>query len=248
MNIINVMLNITFKKAVVIGRQPSLQKSIEVIAKKYFKISKQPQKPDFVIACGGEGTLLWSELIYPGVPKLFFIFRREKITTAGKRVISAVLAKLNQKKIKIVQLPKLEAIVNGKKRIVGMNEINIHYTPPIALRLRVSARNKKIDTIGDGLVVATPYGSEAYFKSITRRNFATGIGVAFNNPTKPTKPLFVPETEKIKVVVLRRVGVVVADCDPHLIKIKEGDKIIIRKVRNVTKVIKLSDRPLKISL
>lgn len=40
--------------------------------------------------------------------------------------------------------------------------------------------------IGDGLLVATPFGSSGYYRSITGGVFEIGVGVAFNNVHKPT--------------------------------------------------------------
>jgi len=39
--------------------------------------------------------------------------------------------------------------------------------------------------IGDGLLVATPFGSSGYYRSISGGVFETGLGVAFNNVHKP---------------------------------------------------------------
>lgn len=39
--------------------------------------------------------------------------------------------------------------------------------------------------IGDGVLVATPFGSTGYYRSITGGTFSSGLGVAFNNVHTP---------------------------------------------------------------
>lgn len=204
------------------------------VAKKYFNIVKH--NPDFVLAYGGDGTLLFAERQFPSVPKIFV---KHKSSCNGCKLfdLEKVIRKVANGKYKLKELIKLEAEVDGKK-IVALNDISIHYSPPEALRFFVYIDKKKVggEFIGDGVVVSTPFGSSAYFKSITRKTFSKGIGIAFNNTTKFQKPKILSENSKVVVEITRGKGVVVAD-NQKPVKIKEGDKVKVKKHKMKAKLI-----------
>jgi len=210
-------------------------------------IKETRSHPDIVIAFGGEGTFLFSEQKYPGIPKLFI---RHKRTCKKSHNLLPILNALKRGAYVIENHPKLQAVVNNQRRktLVCMNDINIHYVPPMALRFSVKINGRKVadNVIGDGLIIATPYGSSAYYKSITRSTFSNGIGVAFNNPVKPHKPLKLKADSKIEVKIIRGPGVLAADCCRKLIKLKEGDVIRIKKHKSPARIIHLRGRKLKI--
>jgi NAD kinase len=74
---------------------------------------------------------------------------------------------------------------------VGMNDIHLHHTSPVrAAKFSVRIHDDGVvyetdRAIGDGLLVATPFGSTAYYRSLTGGSFESGVGVAFNNRHKP---------------------------------------------------------------
>ncbi|MCD6547501.1 MAG: NAD(+)/NADH kinase [Nanoarchaeota archaeon] len=207
---------------------------VKHLAKKYFKIVKS--NPDFVLAYGGDGTLLFAEKLYPNIPKIF-VKHKSSCRSCELLNLENVLKKVANGNYKIKELIKLEANVNGKK-FVALNDINIHYIPPEALRFFVYVNGKRVngEFIGDGVVVCTPFGSTAYFKSITRKTFNKGIGIAFNNTTRFQKPKVVSEDSKIVVEITRGSGVVVAD-NQKPIKIKKGDKVKIKKNDGMARII-----------
>jgi len=207
---------------------------VKHLAKKYFKIVKS--NPDFVLAYGGDGTLLFAEKLYPNIPKIF-VKHKSSCRSCKLLNLENVLKKVANGNYKIKELIKLEANVNGKK-FVALNDINIHYIPPEALRFFVYVNGKKVngEFIGDGVVVCTPFGSTAYFKSITRKTFNKGIGIAFNNTTRFQKPKVVSEDSKIVVGITRGSGVVVAD-NQKPIKIKKGDKVKVKKYKENAKIV-----------
>ena len=203
-------------------------------AKRYFKVVDK--NPDFVLAYGGDGTLLFAEEVYPSIPKIF-VKHESSCRNCRLLNLEKVLNKVASKNYKLKELVKLQANVNGKK-IIALNDINVHYQPPEALRFFVYVNGKRIngEFIGDGVVVSTPFGSSAYFNSITRKKFDKGIGIAFNNITRFQKPKIVSESSKVVVEIARGRGVVVAD-NQKPIKIRAGDKIKIRKHNKNTKII-----------
>jgi len=202
--------------------------------KKYFDAVYK--NPDFVLAYGGDGTLLFAEKLYPTIPKIF-VKHKSSCRNCKLLNLEEVLKKVASKNYKLKEFIKLEASVNGKK-VIALNDINIHYAPPEALRFFVYVNGEKVNNefIGDGVVVSTPFGSSGYFKSITRKKFSKGIGVAFNNTTKSQKPKIVNENLKIVVKISRGKGIVVAD-NQKPIKIKKGNKIEIKKFKKNAKIV-----------
>ena len=179
-------------------------------------------KPDIVACVGGDGTLLLAEQKFPGVPKLFIYHKCPR--KCGHARLAMFFRQLKAGNYRIVKALALEAHVNGKT-VRAINDINIHYVPPQALGLRVSAGNKVYDALGDGVVISTPFGSNAYFKSITFTTVRRGIGVAFNNPSKHRHFLHLQHGAKIRVKVMRHNGVLANDASPKTVRLRPGDVV-----------------------
>lgn len=204
--------------------------------------------PDLVIAFGGEGTFLYSEMMYSGVPKVLVI-HSSKCKKCEKHDYKKIIKALVEKKFEILEFIKVQGSVNDKT-LVGLNEVNIHYQPPLAIRLDVEVDGKNIvnECVGDGLIVSTPYGSSGYFCSITRKTFDKGLGIAFNNPVKAVKPKIVPKDSVIKVKVVRGPGVLCVDCNKEVIPLKTGDVIKIQKHVNYARILKLNGENRKVKI
>ncbi len=212
-------------------REKLLKREVRVVNK----------NPDVVIIIGREGSLLFAEQKFPEVPKLFLKHEKEcKKCRARKPHRLAFIGRLKKGKFRVVKLSKLEVKINGKKKFDALNDINIHYKPPSAMRFGVSinGRNVAPKVIGDGLVVSTPHGSTAYFLSIVGKKFSSGIGIAFNNPTKKQKNKTLSKNSKIKVKIHRGPGVLCSDCNKNLINLKNGDVIDIQQSKEAAKLIK----------
>lgn len=202
--------------------------------------------PDMVIAFGGDGSLMFSEQAFPDVPKVLLFMERNKKYRGVD--FSEVLMKIEEGAYKIKKIMRLCALLNGKTEICGMNDVNIHYCPPCALRYDVKVGDKEFkDLIGDGLIISSPYGSEAYYKSITRKSFKRGIGIAFNNTTEAVKPLVVKDDEVIKVKITRGPGVLTCDCNKDVLSLKSKDTIRIHAEKNVN-IAQLKGHDLKIRI
>lgn len=208
------------------------------------KLNKK--NPDVVISFGGDGTALLAERIYPSIPRI--LIKHSKICVKCKEHdFSKVLTGLKERRFKIIEEIKVEGIVNKdpKKKLIGLNEIGIHHKIPTkTIRLQVKVNGKVIENevIGDGVIIATPYGSSAYFYSITRKRFSKGLGIAFNNPKRRTKSRIVKDDSEIEIKFLRGHGLMTADNNEKMFSIKSGDIVTVRKLSKKAKIIELKGR------
>jgi NAD+ kinase len=197
------------------------------------------ENPDVVISYGGDGTLLGAERDWPGIPKVA-LRDSKRCLICSSRSNDLVLHHLAEGKLKRTEFIKLEATVHWKDGhssdvLVGINDINMHKTMLNAgVRYSVWIDDEPYlggqhdDIVGDGLVVATPFGSAAYYRSITNSKFRTGIGLAFNNTTEPVTHLVLREDSLIRVQITRGPAQLAADNDPRILSLGLGDEITIR--------------------
>ena len=205
------------------------------------------KKPDIVISFGGDGTALLAERLYPGVPRLMIKHKRD-CKDCKKHDFSKIIEALKKRRFKVVKEIKVEGIVNGdkRKRLIGLNEISIHHKIPtktVTFRVKVNGKIIARSAKGDGLIVSTPYGSGAYFYSVCKRRFSKGLGIAFNNCKERLKKCrVVNENSIIEVEILKDKGLLVADNNPVMIPLREGDRIRIRKAREFARIIEINGR------
>ena len=207
-----------------------------------FDLELDGRNPDVVVSFGGDGTALYGERIYPGIPRV--MIRHRTCTKCKEHDISKVLNALRGKRYQIKDEIKVEIIVNDDltKRLVGLNEVGIHHKIPTkALRLRIKINGKVIEEeqISDGLIVATPYGSTAYFYSICRKKFYKGLGIAFKNPKSGKRGMIVDDNSTIEVEVLRGIGLVAADNNEKVFEVTAGDRILIKKAEEKARIIEI---------
>jgi len=224
------------RRIAVYGKTP--EKAVELkkeLSKHGFILDDK--KPDIVISYGGDGTFLAAERTYPEIPKA--LFRYSKICKKCHDLpISHAVELLERGKFRIINYPKIEAKI-GKQTLVAANDIVVRNALPIrAMRFTLSVNGKKIDDeiIGDGILVATAFGATGYFYSITRKTFDKGIGIAFNNTTIAHHPMFLKKT-RIKLTVTRGTGLVGADNNQKIMKLKPGQSVTITISRKKTRLI-----------
>ncbi len=198
--------------------------------------------PDIIASYGGDGTIMHAEYDFPGIPK--FILKNSKTCKKGIDLPpEELLKKIFDKEYIIEESHKLEAVL-GNERIMGFNEIIVHNADPrSALRYEIFVDKRQIGNviIGDGIVVATPYGSTGYFRSITDSFTEIGIGVAFNNSTEQLDHMVLREDAVITVKIMRGPGVAYADNQEKEIFLKVGDILIIKEAKDVARIIKLKE-------
>ncbi len=218
------------------GRILLLGRDLDVVASAARELSLEvvEERPDVVVTHGGDGLLLHSERLWPGVPKLPLRNSRRgrkcepsEVRHALERLARGELVRRPQMKL------RLEA--RGLHQ-VALNDVIVHNARPTSsLRCRVFLDGREFgdEIVGDGVVAATPFGSTAYYRSITRGIFQLGIGLAFNNSIEQVDHLVLDENTAIRIVITRGPAVAVADNHPELIALAEEDEVVIRREEGV---------------
>ncbi len=195
--------------------------------------------PDTIVCFGGDGTLLTAEQRWPGVPKVP-ILNSNRGNRCIARPAKEVLDRLAANELARSEFTKLTCDVEHKeatkedRTVVAMNEVNVHMgNINSAVRVQVwlgdEPYNGGNEILGDGMVVSTPFGSTAYYNKITRSEFYTGLGIAFNNTSEHTSHVVVPDDITIRVRLNRGPAVLSFDNSQDYIRVKQNDMLIIRK-------------------
>ncbi len=196
------------------------------------------ENPDFIITFGGDGTYLFSEYLHPGTPKLIV---QDSLTCSKccNDSLPDALEKMSLGETEVVEVMKLEVEID-QRRITAVNDITVrNQDPRHALRFTLSVNGDSSEDvlIGDGVVVATPFGSTGYYASVTGESFKTGMGVGFNNLTKRRKPILLERGGHLDVQVVRRDAHVCGDNRPDLCELHEGERMQICASDQVARLI-----------
>lgn len=188
------------------------------------------RKPDVIITYGGDGTLLGAERDYPGIPKLpIRVGDPDHAETQAR--FHRQLQRLKNGKCTETRYYKIQATVRGEN-LLALNDITIRQKhQPSSLRYRIWVNDFPCphEIVGDGIVVATVFGSTAYYRSITDSAFHTGIGLAFNNSTEQINHQVVREDAVIRMQITRGPACVYSDNDPRHLELSVGESAEIRK-------------------
>jgi len=192
---------------------------------------------DMVIAHGGDGTLLWSERDYPGVPKLPMRDARTA-PQCKSHCYDRVLDALVNDQLEMNVLPKLECLY-GDQRLLALNDIFVHNLERAsALRYQVLIDNELYanEIVGDSVGVATVHGSTAYYRSITHSLFRVGMGLAFSNSTEEINHLVISEKSEVAIRVFRGPALIIADNSPRTVEVPEHGEVIIRQAQETAQI------------
>ncbi|MCP4644630.1 MAG: hypothetical protein GY851_29575 [bacterium] len=195
--------------------------------------------PEVVVCYGGDGTLLSAELEWPGVPKVPI-----KNSRRGIRCLPHpphdVIARLAAGGLARTPYMKIECALRNDDHpdpvctLTAMNEINVHMgTINSAVRFKLwiddIAYLDGQEIIGDGCVIATPFGSTAYFNHLTRGVFHAGIGIAFKASVESTSHVVAPESSTFRVLITRGPAVLGFDNSQQYFDLAEGDELTVHK-------------------
>ena len=229
------------EKVLIFGANESaIRKAVE---KAGFKIVVKD--PDFVISYGGDGTLMRAEHAIPGAPKI--VLKGSAICKKCAPIPNEdILRRVAKNEYDIEEMPKLEAMpIMGKRQgkpFLALNDVIAHNADPRhAIRYHLWIDKQKIggEIIGDGVVVATSFGSTAYYRSITDSFFEVGIGLAFNNSTEQSDHIVLREDRVIKIEIARGPAVVYADNQEGVAALKDGDSVIVQKSKKTAKIVQV---------
>lgn len=237
------------KSAVVSLNSDKMRGIIQILGAHNYDIDTS--NPDFVVTYGGDGTILYSERRYPGIPKITV-----RGSPGGYRCLynesdlENVISKVDNGEYSITEESKLETEFEGD-RYLSLNETQLHNSSPIkAVRFSIYADNQQLfggDIIGDGAVIATPFGSTAYYSSVGGNKFNNGIGVVLNNPykVKYRYPMVIGEDIEIDIEILKKEskdtndGLLLFDNDDNTIIVKGGDNINIKRSKDTAKFVSI---------
>lgn len=193
------------------------------------QVVTDPAQADCVVAHGGDGSLLGADRAYPGLPKLP-IRRNTDCDKCPEHRDEVVLRKVAQGKIKVTRLPRLRAEAGGRI-LYGINDVVFHnskVTSAVRYRVLIDGAEYAREIVGDGLVAATPFGSSAYYRSITNSVFRVGLGIAFNNSTEVVNHLVLCDRSVVEVEVLRGPALLVADNITEPVEMMRGERFTVR--------------------
>ncbi len=219
-----------FMKVLVFGKN---SKELEYFVKQS-GLDLVKENPEVVISFGGDGTLLSAERLYPQIPKL--PIRETKFCKkCSKHADTDILKKLAHNKLKLTEVRKLETTVLYRS-FFALNDFVIRNSNPThTIRFKTSVSGDQL-LIGDGIVLATPFGSTGYFKSITQKDFTKGIGVAFNNTTKKIAPVFLTENDTVSFDLKRGKATLSFDNSPDIFKLDEGSQLQFKLSEKVAQI------------
>lgn len=192
-------------------------------------LERDDRSPEAVVSYGGDGALLGAERDYPGIPKLGLRNASDEggLDNQAKRF----LERLGKGELFETPVLKIEAVCGGKT-LAALNDVilrNENITSAVRFSVSINGKSQGGEIVGDGLVAATPFGSSAYYRSITHSLFQVGIGLAFNNSTEPVDHMVLREDSLIEVTILRGPAIVAVDNNPERVSLLEGDTFLVRK-------------------
>lgn len=156
-----------------------------------------------IIVLGGDGSILYAAREYdePTILPVRTGDSEGNRATVNVTDLLGAVERIDQgspgEAYSVTSHSRVEAYTDGQPvqgGFTALNEISLHHaTPSYAAKFAVRVEDAQTRTtlaveraIGDGVVVATPFGSTAYYRSITDTEFNQGIGVAFNNLHRPS--------------------------------------------------------------
>ncbi|MDF2672711.1 MAG: kinase [Clostridiales bacterium] len=221
-----------------------------------YSLTEMYKQCDFVIVLGGDGTLLgaarqilWLQTPILGINMGHLGF----ITEVETNDIYTSLEKILKGQYKIEERMMLEAVIIKQEKKVEtfycLNDVGItRGTISRMVKLKTFIDDSYIDTyFGDGLLISTPTGSTAYSLSSGGPIISPGVKVILLTPICPhslnSRSLVVSDEDRIKVEIIDNYQEVFLTIDGQQgYKLRNGDRVIIKKAPFSAKLIKVSNR------
>jgi NAD+ kinase len=208
-----------------------------------FKITSDP---DFIVAMGGDGTILAAANIYgrKGVPILGLnIGGLGFLTDIGFREFSAVLRSIRKNKYRIEKRMVLKAQL-GKRSLYALNDLIIcTRVPGRSVEFTALINGEYISRyVADGIIVATPTGSTAYSLAgggpILLPDTEAIVLNAIAPHTLSVRPLILPPLSRVEIQIGKKgKSVLVAD-GQRSIAMRAGQVIRFEKAGYHVKLLK----------
>jgi NAD+ kinase len=200
-------------KIVVNTRKPDARKNLlvaeQVLREKGFEIS---QKPDFIIALGGDGTLLAAANSYgkKGIPILGVnIGGLGFLTNVTFSELRKTLSEIVQKKYRIEKRMVLSAFFDRRK-FYALNDFTISTrVPGRVVEFSAVINNEYVCRfIADGVIISTPTGSTAYSLATGGPIMLPDTEAIILTPIAPhtlsVRPIVLPAGSKVEIQVGRK--------------------------------------------
>lgn len=212
-----------------------------------FDICSEYDPEAVIITIGGDGTILYAARTHQD-PTILPVRAGDSEGHRAAFDVDKLLGNLEYLEdgdgtLDETTYPTLTAFRDGTELKGGfraLNEIGLHHSSPVlAATFGVTIEDRKESRefdriIGDGMLVATPFGSTGYYRAITGGRFVDGIGVAFNNVHTPRgipsyTVLSEEATVEIELLKTRRSsGAVLTRDDDEPYELAAGEQVEVR--------------------
>ena len=211
---------------------------------------------EMAVVLGGDGTLLnTSKYAYQyGVPLLGYNIGNLGFLVELEKGEKSEFSRLFSGEFEIEKRMMLEAkVLRAGEEVfkgIALNDVVISRgaTPKMVhLNLKVD-KNEVSDYYSDGIIVATPTGSTAYSLSAGGPVVSPDLDVIIITPICPhtvtSRPVVVSDKSEatLTVDIYHNEDVVVMCDGEHGIKLQSGDKVIVSKAENCTKLVRFGKK------
>jgi len=230
------------------------QRNVKVIAGS--KVTPSMRKADFVVAVGGDGTVLSTarQVAGWGIPVLGVNVGRLGFLAATEvgamfRTLSRALA--GESRVEARTMLSTTGVAKGKKfgPYLALNDAVVRSSASgRVLQVQATVRDRPLASYaGDGLIIATPTGSTAYNLAASGPILYPDLDVLLLCPICPhsfvQRPLVMPTFEVVEVEVLRPSPPAILCVDGYVIHtLHPGDRIEVRRAQEQAKLLMDPDR------
>lgn len=185
-------------------------------------------REDLLISAGGDGTFLGA--LRASRPEALILPLRQNSSGGNEDEWEALIARAMRPSStpRLINIQSLQVRVNNQVLLTAFNEITIGaQNRREALRFSLSINSgTKQQVIGDGVTIATSFGSTGKFKSVTGFSFdVKGIGIGYIAPITPVKNKVTSLWNSIRLECERSNGIIWADNNPNIISFEQPIEI-----------------------